>query len=66
MLDVRCRQESLTPPLLNGVRELLAEYQNATRVHVAVQILAAAGRETTLETITETGSRAPSIPTMWR
>jgi hypothetical protein len=43
------------------------QYQTATRAHVAAQILAAAGRETTFEDIRDAGRQAlKTAPTMWR
>ena len=65
MFDAETR--ALLRTLLDQVCEQVDEYQTVTRAHVAAQILAAAGRETSFEEIREVGREAlKTVPTMWR
>ena len=53
--------------ILDEVCSHVDRYQTATRAHVAANILAAAGRDTSPESIKEAGMDAlKSAPTMWR
>lgn len=65
MFDADTR--ALLRTILNEVCGQIDQYQTATRIHVAAQILAAAGPEAMPETIREAGKDAlKSAPTMWR
>lgn len=58
---------ALLRTILDEVCVHIDQHQTATRAHVAAQILAAAGRESTPENIREAGRDAlKSAPTMWR
>ena len=65
MFDADTR--ALLRTILDEVCGQIDQYQTAPRAHVAAQMLAAAGREATLESIREAGMNAlKSAPTMWR
>lgn len=65
MFDPDTRE--LLRTILDEVCLHIDQHQTATRTHVAVQILAAAGGESTPENIREAGRDAlKSAPTMWR
>lgn len=59
--------QALPRSTLDEVCVHIDQYQTATRVHVAAQILPAAGRESSPENIREAGRNGlKSAPTMWR
>ena len=65
MFDADTR--ALLRSILDEVCGQIDQYQTSTRAHVAAQILAAAGRQATPESIREAGKDAlRSAPTMWR
>jgi hypothetical protein len=64
MIDTETRAMMRT--ILDEVCEHVDQYQNATRAHVAAQMLAAAGREVTIENIRVGREALKSAPTMWR
>ena len=65
MIDTETR--AMLRTILDEVCEHVDQYQNATRAHVAAQMLAAAGHEVTIENIRTVGREAlKGAPTMWR
>jgi uncharacterized protein (DUF2267 family) len=65
MIDTETR--AMLRTILDEVCGHVGQYQNATRAHVAAQMLAAARREVTIENIRTVGREAlKSAPTMWR
>ena len=66
MFDAETRE--LLRAVLDEVCGNIDRYQNATRAHVATEILAAAGQEAaTIDHIREAGRAAlKTAPTMWR
>lgn len=65
MFDAETR--ALLRAVLDEVCGHVDQYHTATRAHVASKILAAAGKECTIEEIRKAGREAlRSDPTMWR
>jgi hypothetical protein len=60
-------KRALLRVILDEVCSHIDQYHTGTRAHVAAKILAAAGRECTIEEIRKTGRETlRSDPTMWR
>jgi hypothetical protein len=65
MIDIETR--AMLRAILEEVCEHVDQYQNSTRAYVAAQILAAAGRDVTIESIRMAGREAlRKAPMMWR
>jgi hypothetical protein len=65
MFDAETR--AMLRAILDEVCGHIGMYQNGTRAHVAARILAAAGRDCTVEDVREAGRDAlKTAPSMWR